>query len=57
MGGTTAGGEPVRTPVAQPVARLEYICCRDGRVTKGVGSVIGQIAQLVLKSANGICQA
>ncbi|KAG6005010.1 hypothetical protein E4U43_000637 [Claviceps pusilla] len=39
MGGSTASAAPVQTHVAQPVARLEYICCRDDRVTKGMISL------------------
>ncbi|KAG6011849.1 hypothetical protein E4U54_007871 [Claviceps lovelessii] len=39
MGGNTASAAPIQTHVAQPVARLEYICCRDGRVTKGMISL------------------
>ncbi|KAG6005458.1 hypothetical protein E4U21_007927 [Claviceps maximensis] len=34
MADSAASAAPVKMHVVQPVARLEYICCRDGRVTK-----------------------
>ncbi|KAG6080879.1 hypothetical protein E4U15_003130 [Claviceps sp. LM218 group G6] len=38
MRDSAASLERTQTPVTQPVARLEYICCLDGRVTKEKGT-------------------
>ncbi|KAG5981247.1 hypothetical protein E4U55_003140 [Claviceps digitariae] len=47
MGDSAASAACAQTHVAQTVARLEYICCRDGRVTKGALSHMHEIVPIL----------